>query len=228
MTDDLEPRSLGANIRRHRFSILLAVLIVYIIGAPFFVETARGKLVHATFISFVLLAAIGCLDSRRLSFATSRWFGLLTLASGWVTVTSDLPVVSVVSAAFRILFFGVVTAALIGQIAATPRVTPGTIVGAISGYLLLGIIGTAGFLIVEFAEPGSLRTSVEPLTSSAYIYYAFVTLATVGYGDIVPVGPAARSLAILLAIAGQLYIAVLIALIVGKSLSPSDRDSAGT
>jgi len=184
--------------------------------------------VHATFVSFVLLAAIGCLDSRRLSFATSRWFGLLTLASGRVTVTSDLPVIPVVSAAFRILFFGVVTAALIGQIAATPRVTPGTIVGAISGYLLLGILGTAGFLIVEFAEPGLLRTSLEPLTSSWYIYYAFVTLATVGYGDIVPVGPAARSLAILLAIAGQLYIAVLIALIVGKSLSPSDRDSAGT
>jgi hypothetical protein len=228
MTGLVGPRSLGALVREHRFLILLAVLMVYIVGAPFFEETARGRLLHATFISIVLLAAIGCLDSRRFSFTTTRWFGLLTLASGWTTVASNLPALSVVSAAFRIVFFAVVTAALIGQIAATPRVTPGTIVGAISGYLLLGIIGTAGFLIVEFADPGSLQTSLAPLTSSAYIYYAFVTLATVGYGDIVPVGPAARSLAIVLAIAGQLYIAVLIAIIVGKYLSPSPSDSSGT
>lgn len=228
MTDIVNRRTLRALVTRHRFSILLTVLLLYVLAAPFIEDSTHGMLLHATLISMVLLAAIGCLDSRKLGFATSRWFGVLTLVSGWVTVASDVPPLVVLSAAFRIVFFAVVTTALIGQIAATPRVTLGTIVGAISGYLLLGIIGTAGFVIVEAAGSGSLRADPMPLTPSAYLYYAFITMATVGYGDIVPVAPAARSLAILLAIAGQLYIAVLIAIIVGKYLSPSHSDSSGT
>ena len=227
MTDIVNRHSLRALAARHRFSILLTVLLLYVLAAPFIEDSSHGMLLHATLISMVLLAAIGCLDSHRFSFTTSRWFGIVTLGSGWITVAVDLPALAVVNAAFRIAFFAVVTATLIGQIAATPRVTTGTIVGAISGYLLLGIIGTAGFVIVEAAAPGSLRADPMPLTPSAYLYYAFITMATVGYGDIVPVAPAARSLAILLAVAGQLYIAVLIAIIVGKYLSPAHADSSG-
>ena len=74
-------------------------------------------------------------------------------------------------------------------------------------------------MITEIASPGSLKSPDPGLANSDLIYYAFITMTTVGYGDIVPVSPGARSLAVLVAVFGQLYIAILISLLVGKYLS---------
>jgi len=57
---------------------------------------------------------------------------------------------------------------------------------------------------------------------SDYIYFGFVTLTTLGYGDVTPVSPMARSMAVLIAITGQLYMTILIAMLVGKFLARSE------
>ena len=95
------------------------------------------------------------------------------------------------------------------------------VVGALCIYLLLGVLWAVLFAFVELVEPTAFldrgREVGGPIEH--FLYYSFVTLTTLGYGDITPVHPVARTLAYLEAVIGQLYIAVLIAGLVGRHVA---------
>jgi hypothetical protein len=102
-------------------------------------------------------------------------------------------------------------------------VTARVIMASISGYLLLGIIFSVlidailRYDPLAFRFPSSPSGSGDPsLHMSDSIYFGFVTLATLGYGDFVPLKPYTRSLATLIAVSGQLYIATIIGVLIGK------------
>ena len=79
-------------------------------------------------------------------------------------------------------------------------------------------------MMVDFLVPGSFRYGQDrTLTGPEMIYYSFITLTTLGYGDIVPVSPSARSLATLEALTGQLYLTVLVARLVGLHITHASR-----
>jgi hypothetical protein len=92
------------------------------------------------------------------------------------------------------------------------------IYAALSAYVLIGIFCGVFYLVLERAWPGSLGIAGESVPSdfslTSGIYFSFVTLATLGYGDIVPKREVARGLAIVEAVAGQLYLAVMVARLV--------------
>jgi len=101
------------------------------------------------------------------------------------------------------------------------RVASHRIGAAIVVYLLLGVLWARLYEIAGVAIPGAFHMTDGNATLTSYVYFSFVTLATIGYGDISPVHPMVRSLAVLEAITGQMYIAVLIARLV--STSTTDR-----
>jgi hypothetical protein len=85
----------------------------------------------------------------------------------------------------------------------------------VAAYLLLGIIWAHAYALVALQRPGAFAGPVSPGDGPrAFFYFSFVTLATLGYGDVLPVHPAARSLATLEAVTGTLYIAILLARLV--------------
>ena len=93
----------------------------------------------------------------------------------------------------------------------------------LAGYLLLGLIFSIFILFIMQSDPGAFSSppkqaaeSEESIGTSVPVYFSFVTLATLGYGDIVPLKPYTRSLATLIAVIGQFYIAIIVALLVGK------------
>lgn len=123
-------------------------------------------------------------------------------------------------------FFLFLVISLIRQISTIPTVTFKVIVDSVTGYLLLGfafsLIVTAISLIIPEAYStsinGDLETKfIEPIQNN--IYYTFMTFTTTGYGDIVPKHPISKSLAVLIGVSGQLYVAVIIAMLVGKYAS---------
>jgi hypothetical protein len=100
------------------------------------------------------------------------------------------------------------------------------IIGAICIYLLLGLNWALSYLFINFAIPESFHglTSTDLRTQFAeLLYYSFVTITTLGYGDLTPVRPLARTLAYLEAIVGQFYVAVLVAWLVGMYLSENNQ-----
>jgi hypothetical protein len=102
-------------------------------------------------------------------------------------------------------------------------VTVYRVIGGIAGYLLIGYTWTFAYQLLLQQAPGAIHFAAGvPATPSRQpndlIYFSFITLTTVGYGDAYPVHPAVRSLAVAEALVGQLYIAILIASLVGMAL----------
>jgi hypothetical protein len=112
------------------------------------------------------------------------------------------------------------------------QVTGDAIFGAVCGYLLLGIIWSLLYYALETGSPGSFNiptpdtdeVAVQGVDRGALSYYSFITLATVGYGDVTPRTPLARTLAWIEAIAGQFYLAVLVAGLVGFKVTQAMKD----
>jgi hypothetical protein len=132
-----------------------------------------------------------------------------TVAASWVTTTATLAWMLVM--AFAI---GVSVRYALGQ----ASVETDQVYAALSSYLLAGMLFAMIYIAVERAFPGSLgpagSTVPVQLGPGAAFYFSFVTLATLGYGDIVPLSGVLRGIAVLEAVAGQLYLAVMVAILV--------------
>jgi hypothetical protein len=115
---------------------------------------------------------------------------------------------------------------LLRQVFRQGLVTRQRIEGAVAAYLLLGLVWASAYRLVSLQIPDAFTGAVphQDELSAGWVYYSFVTLTTMGYGDITPVAPMARSLAVLEALTGQLYPAILLGRLVSLQLVSSSRD----
>ncbi|HSY13021.1 MAG TPA: potassium channel family protein [Verrucomicrobiae bacterium] len=186
--------SLGVGRDDFRLYSNLGFTIMLISGVA--IAWGRPKL-------FAVAVCVGgaCLGLRWLSW----WQGSLrtVLWSDWSTIMAGL----------------VISFVLLAQVFRTGKVTNMRIQGAIAVYLLLGSVWSHAYHITEILHPGSFSFPPnEGLTAGDWSYFSFVTLTTVGYGDITPVRPIARVLAVGEALTGQLYLAVMIARLVAMEM----------
>jgi len=127
-------------------------------------------------------------------------------------------------------YFAILCVVVLVRVIAHPRVTSQTVIGAICGYLLIGFIFAYGYLVLAFLDPAAIAINGQPLGAeqvtnitehvAEVMYFSFISLTTVGYGDIVPVCPAARTLAVIEVLTGQLYLAAFVARLVGAMATP--------
>jgi hypothetical protein len=114
------------------------------------------------------------------------------------------------------IYFILIFLELIRQIFNSKQITLNVVLGAFTGYIMIGIIGYYVFRIIFVLDPSSF--AIPTHLFQELFYYTFITLTTIGYGDIAPLSEAARNFAILLGLVGQFYNTVLIAIIIGKFL----------
>lgn len=150
---------------------------------------------------------------------TSILIALLLLDAPNSTELPDTPfplkVLAFVTIVLVIVYFLYIGTKLVQQVGKIGEVTLNTVMAAITGYILIGIIGGELVRLVQLLEPGAFN--IESTASGyTYMYFSFVTITTLGYGDIAPQEPAGQSLVVLLAIAGQMYLTIVIALIVSQ------------
>ena len=198
------------------------ILIVSVIFAAFILPVLPVHLHQGVFrISYTLIYIAAILSLEKRSKIILILFGS-TFFMEWFSGLFQLELIQIISKSADILFFLVTVVSLIRQIATSKQVTAGVIMGSVSGYLLLGIIYSIFISIIIKNDPGSysnvtLEISQESDVNASFpLYYSFVTIASLGYGDIVPLKPYTRSLATFIAVSGQFYIAVIVALLVGK------------
>lgn len=219
------PRHSAKQVMRrlgmHRFSMvqLLVVLAVLLIAAPFVEELQGGHLILSVLFSLVLLAAVVVVAQRKRSLAIALLFAVPALTARWINqFRPDLvhPAAFLVCALLLLAF---VIGHLLHFILQASVVTVDVLCASVAVYLMLGLTWTVAYWLVDQLTPGgafSFNTGHDAQSMNGFtgLYFSFITLSTVGYGDITPVSRAARWLAATEAMTGLLYVAVLIARLV--------------
>lgn len=205
------------RISRHRYAILFYALLATIAVGPLLEALDIGRVAMEMLLTASLVAAvfpIGVLEKRRTLFAIVA----VALLLRWGASHFDSPAVSAVGA----LLWGVVAlVAVFGAIRysmSSARVDAEHLYAALSAYLLIGVCWGVVYVAVVRLDPGALLLGGGPpprgLGMGDAIYFSFVTLATLGYGDFTPATPVMRGLAVFEAIIGQLYLAIMVARLV--------------
>ena len=131
------------------------------------------------------------------------------------------------------LFYCVVTWEIVTQVWKSVYVNQIAILGLIGGYLCLGLIGFFICNFIEMIMPGSFNGIVERAVDPSQnreglFYFSFITLMSIGYGDIAPVGKVARNAAVFIGLIGQFYTVILTAIVVGKFINQLNTDHSNS
>ena len=207
-------RSLAHRYVQHRFTVLFAVLLLAIAGhglVGFFLPIANPL---DWLLGIGLVAVVFSVQPGRL-----RWIlGGLVLGCVAVRLTQGLldhPGPPVVSQSLLALACLLAAGVAVRRAFAPGRVDAERICAALDAYLLVGIAFGVGYWLLETSLPGSFSSVAEgSLTPPRAIYFSFVTQATLGFGDIAPIGEHAQGVVVAQGIGGQMYLAVLVARLV--------------
>src|SRR6476620_84067 len=218
--------------RFHRFSAveLLVALALLFFFFPFVEEVKGGDVIVSILLSLVLLSAVLAVADRKAVFFIALLLAIPATAGRWIShFRPDLvpPPVFLVAGLALIAF---VVFNLLGFVLRAPSVNTEVLCASISAYLMLGLIWTMAYWLVDQLTPGgafSFNTHAGKQSMNGFnaFYFSFITLSTVGYGDITPLSRIARWLAATEAMTGLLYVTVLIARLVSLYSIPKSNDS---
>lgn len=213
------------RVRNIRFSVLLLLTVLLILVAPFLREFVRIKLLMDIVTTLILIAAIWATGERKHQTVISYGLALPFLMLTWTQYAVNNSLLTFASHLIGILFFGYVIYSILKFITENETVSREIIFAAIVSYLFLAVIWSYAYSALELIYPGSFRIPEDAFQGggSHFIYFSYVTLTTLGYGDITPLTPKAGSLAIIEALVGQIYLVVLVAWLVGMHVSRKSR-----
>ena len=222
------------RLKFHRFSTveLLAALALLFFFFPFVEEVEGGDVIISILLSLVLLSAVLAVADRKGVFFIALVLAIPAIAGRWIShFRPDLvpPPVFLIAGLALIAF---VVANLLRFVLRAPSVNTEVLCASISAYLMLGLMWTVAYWLVAQLTPGgafAFNTNAGKQSMSGFdaFYFSFITLSTVGYGDITPISKIARWLAAMEAMTGSLYVAVLIARLVALYRSGKGRSHAG-
>ncbi len=197
--------------------ILLLLNITYIFIIGLFKDSINLHFIYYTFISLIYLVSVLVIrDKSNLYF----YFPAIMIILTWVADLFNLSLLANITGVISNVFFIFIIVLLIIRVARSKQVGMLEFLESINVYLLLGIAASILFGALYGLKPDAFSASTGSFSSQAdFIYFSFVTMTTLGYGDILPVSPLARSFAILFSVTGQLYLTMIVALLVGKYLS---------
>ena len=203
-----------------RFSSLLVSLLLMITVYPFVETSGRGQTLFSLFFTVVLLNVVYTVSSRGRVFYVVIGLTLLTLIVNWAGNVVELPAEPFIRAFLGVGLLGLVEVVILQDVLRAEKVTAEKIYGAVCVYLILGIQCAILFAALAAQDPFALTVPLEserPMTQM--LYFSFVTMTTLGYGDISALSTPARVLASVQALLGQLYLTVLVARLVALQIT---------
>jgi hypothetical protein len=210
-------------IFRGRFVYLLIFILLLIAIQPIDEAVGRFGVVLDFIVSAILLSAIYVISGKKNHIVIGVLLAaplLLSLWSAYFFKHEWLPIIGLLCG---IAFFAFIIVIILRFIFKQDEISGDLIAGAAVVYLLMAIMWAFAYRVIEIIDPGSFSLaqghSLEHQFS--FQYYSFVTLTTLGYGDIFPISTAAKACAILEAVIGQLYLVITIAWLMGVHISQS-------
>jgi len=220
------------RIRKRRFSYLTKSLLLLIITYPYVQGDMGGQILLsllATLVMVMSVIAVGDKKSHTIIalILAAPWFLLLLLKVPVIPI--DVSQLIKDEIVFAFFLFAYTTYRIFMHIIKSRDVTTEILSASICVYLLIGLAWATLYVIVDMFYPGSfMDTDGKPLQDGPdFLFFSYVTLTTVGYGNIEAISDQARSLASLEALSGQLYLTIMVARLVGLHISkPKTKESA--
>ena len=226
------------RVRERRFTALLIVLFTLLAGHPFLIGLGRSGVWFDGMMSILVLAAIVSLCFERQQRVFALVLGVPSIALSLASYLSPTPIhewASVAGHLCEALFLFCSAVLIVKSLFGGVGLSSDSVAGAICGYLFLGLGWAVIYAMIAHVDPESfelngtlaqrdgIRRPADVLT-----YYSFVTLTTVGYGDVVPATSVTRTCAWIEAASGQFYLAVIVAglvsMLASRRHSPSKQD----
>ena len=212
-----------AFLRTNRFLLFLIFLISLFSITPFIDNPDLSHLYANINYTLLLLSGLYAFSNVRNFFKFAATFFFIAIVVDWIEffhpggqlINTIRPLIT----ALVLILLLVLT---LRSILIAREITKNVIFGALCGYILIGYIGTYLNMAVSVIYPASYNIGGE-LTTLEALYYSFVTMTTLGYGEILPISDQARTITIILSVLGPMYVAILIALLVGKYASKPEK-----
>ena len=212
--------SLSEYFFNHRMIFFLAAILCMIIGSPFLDEIFQYSVIPDIFLTIILVSGIYAISGEKKHIFIALVMAAPMFFSIWSAYFYQNLKLLIIGESFGALFIGFVISLLIKFVFKQHEITNEVIYAAVVIYLLMAIMWSFAYLILEYFYPASFSI---PEDSSRgvfrYLYFSFVTITTLGYGDVLPLTPKASSLVILEAVTGQIYLVVIVAWLVGMHVS---------
>lgn len=205
-------------VERLRFLFLFIVLVVYLLVNASQLAIAHLQVAHYIFVCLLLYSVWVISHEKRVIWLSIVFLGLieLTLIPGLSLRPSMLLLF------FRdvgaTLFYALMFVSCVNFTLKDVKVNITTLFGSLSAYLFLGLFWAYLFQTLMYANPHSFKGLAVNFDNwdNDFIYYSFVTLTTLGYGDVIPVSSMAKTLSWMAAYSGQVYLTILMAILVAK------------
>ncbi len=216
------------NIPKPRFTAVLAVLLLILFLAPIIQDQARPGLSRmldllGLFIPLLALAAVGDSPLRRW---IASGLAILCILVSADSITGFIRLPAPARIAPLLIFLAYATWRLLLGVVRSRNVTPDVIAGALSSYILVGLTWAVAYGFLETIRPGSIRGLAEgsaALDFPTLTYFSYITMLTIGYGDITPVSATARMLAVLEGLLGMTFTTIILAVLVAAHLRRQDE-----
>jgi len=212
------------RMRSRRFAYLTKSLVLLILAYPYLEIEVVGQVVMTIITILVMVSLIIAVSDTRRSIIialclTIPWF--VTLMINFPLFEAERGIVVRKEIVFAVLLFLYTTITIFMHLLKSREVTSEILFASVCVYLLIGLTWAALYVFIDLIYPHSFIDVGDNLaiTAPRFLFFSYITLTTVGYGTMNPVSDPARSLALLEAIIGQLYLAILVARLVGLHIS---------
>lgn len=212
--------SLRTWLIQRRFSVLLFSLLGLALLEPILasLELVGAKPLLNIFLTIILFSSVNAVSQNKRLFIITLCLGIPAFGSRWIVhFLGSSPAVILTIQATTVIFLFVIAGTILSYALKQGAVTGEKISASVCVYLLVGLLWAFLYSLTFHLQPGSFQLESPQL--SEFVYYSFITLSTLGYGDIIPLSPPARALSYVEAITGQLYLTVLVARLVGLHIA---------
>jgi len=208
-----------------RFLVLLILILLMLVLAPFLDQFVQTRIMMDVFLTVIFIFIIYSIRLKRSQAIIAFVLALPLIIATWATYFVEIRTVSLLTRVFGAFFFAYAAINILRIIVKSEKVTRETIFAAIVAYLLIALMWAFLYIILERVLPGSFSFPERGSWGQTmrFGYLSFVTITTLGFGDITPVTDKASALVMIEAVVGQIYLVVLVAWLVGMHVSRKSR-----